>query len=93
MKPEEPRFGQHIMQMEIQKLIDEVERLRGLLARLEWPETLPGAGPWHVCPICSNTRDEGHETDCWLGEEVAGEWPLPPEPEALTPPQGWQYGV
>jgi hypothetical protein len=51
-------------------LLDEVDRLRGLLARLEWPETLPGAGPWHICPACSNHRDQGHEPGCWLAAEL-----------------------
>jgi len=51
-------------------LVGEVERLHGLLARLEWPETLPGAGPWHICPVCSNHRDQGHEDDCWLAAEL-----------------------
>ena len=55
----------------VKELVDlEVERWRGLLARLEWPETLPGAGPWHICPICSNHRDQGHEPDCWLAKEL-----------------------
>jgi len=53
-------------------LVDEVARLRDLIARLEWPETLPGAGPWHVCPVCSNHRDQGHDPDCWLAVALAG---------------------
>jgi hypothetical protein len=48
----------------------EVERLRGLLARLEWPQTIPGAGPWHICPVCSNHRDQGHEAGCWMPDEL-----------------------
>ena len=50
--------------------INEIERLRGLLARLEWPETLPGSGAWHICPVCSNHRVEGHDPDCWLAAEL-----------------------
>ena len=42
----------------------EIERLRDLLAHLEWRgPSLSDAG---VCPCCDGSSDEGHEHDCSL---------------------------
>lgn len=54
-------------------LIGEVERLRGLLKRLEWE----GQNRWEdaACPVCAGTipgepvnaaAHPGHREDCWL---------------------------
>jgi hypothetical protein len=57
--------------MAILKLVSEVERLRGLLGRLEW------AG--HFCPACGAIEDrDDHEPDCWLAAELRN---VPPEGE------------
>ena len=45
----------------------DIERLRGLLARLEWEGGLDGAG---VCPACHNYDTGGHDPDCWLANEL-----------------------
>jgi hypothetical protein len=49
---------------------DEINRLRGLLARLEW-----AGGPGNSrCPVCPAKpypeRDYRHEPGCWLAEEL-----------------------
>jgi hypothetical protein len=65
-------------EIKIQQLTAEVERLRGLLGRLEW-----AAG---ICPAChvlpspdrKFTGRSLHDRGCWLAEELA---PDPPEGE------------
>jgi hypothetical protein len=51
---------------------DEVERLRGLLARLEWAGTLL-FDEWYntgkCCPVCRAEQGDAH-TDCWLAKEL-----------------------
>jgi hypothetical protein len=52
-------------------LLAEVERLRGLLARLEWAH-------YGECPVCggsemlsaSTLMPGGHDPDCWLADEL-----------------------
>jgi len=76
----------------------EVERLRGLLARLEWFEwsgTLcSSAGEQEAaCPVCDHTPAEGHATGahpleepCWLAAALRGDPPEgPPAAEGPTP--------
>lgn len=76
MGGDDQRIGQHIMQRETQHLIDEIRRLHGRLAELEWE----GAGPeprGTFCPACEGSYWDGHvRTGCWLAEEIAGEWPI-----------------
>jgi len=76
MQPE--RAGQYILQRETQHLIEEIERLRGLLARLEWASLCDGgARDCGTCPVCYGHKDgRRHSPDCWLAEELAGEWPI-----------------
>ncbi|HEV8653308.1 MAG TPA: hypothetical protein VG276_28915 [Actinomycetes bacterium] len=59
----------------------EVDRLRGLLAKLEWagngaPQTGAPAVDWASCPVCGLIRQEPaggfHLDDCWLAAEVRG---------------------
>jgi len=49
----------------------EVERLRMLLAEVEWiGHTMPG-GPvevWHECPVCESVKTDGHADGCRLAE-------------------------
>jgi hypothetical protein len=51
----------------------EVERLRGLLARLEWSGR---DGLWPCCPACNGHQRDGHvgigpdRTPCWLAAEL-----------------------
>jgi hypothetical protein len=50
---------------------DEIERLRGLLARLEW-------ACHYDCPACGGREIHGgHDPDCWLAAELGT---LPEEP-------------
>jgi hypothetical protein len=56
----------------LEHTLAEVDRLRGLLARLEWAglrceEHIPGGEA--VCPVC-DMNQEGHTDDCWLGAEL-----------------------
>jgi hypothetical protein len=52
---------------------DEIERLRGLLARLEWEGDSPPS-----CPVCGHEPDDPfatpvvgtHAPDCWLAAEL-----------------------
>lgn len=48
---------------------DELARLRGLLARLEWAGY---NGYDDACPNpqCMATQEEGHAADCWLAKEL-----------------------
>jgi hypothetical protein len=69
----------------------EVERLRGLLGRLEWEG---GEAGWPQCPACFGDKPTlhpqhphaaGHDPDCWLAAELANRptSPDPPEDEQL----------
>ena len=44
----------------------EVERLRGLLAHLEW--ACEGSSGM-CCPVCGEYEDQGH-VECWLAAEL-----------------------
>ena len=51
-------------------LVGEVERLQGLLARLEWTR-----GPRPRCPACDGWHPNGpggrgHHPACWLAQEL-----------------------
>jgi hypothetical protein len=47
----------------------EIDRLRGLLARLEWAAD-------YECPACRGREIHGgHEPDCWLAAELPAEPP------------------
>lgn len=50
----------------------EVDRLRGLLARLEWvPNYQYGAdGSTRICLACGMLQGTGHAPDCWLAAEL-----------------------
>jgi hypothetical protein len=59
----------------------EVERLRGLLAALEWAGIWPGSGAKDInvpgfsyCPVCKGSPEDpdapGHAADCWLAAEL-----------------------
>jgi|SRR5215216_733529 len=66
-------------------LVGKVERLRGLLARLEWTgeSSWATAGEEYMvpaCPVCTGFRPD-HLADCWLGKELGRQ--LPPEPPRL----------
>jgi hypothetical protein len=60
-----------------------IERLRGLLGRLEWAGR-SDFSEQAACPVCELLRDpEGrHEPGCWLAAELA--------PNANDPPGGEQ---
>jgi hypothetical protein len=50
-------------------LVGEVERLRGLLARLEWlPQwNSDGSQDEAMCPVCGECRQDGHAPGCeWV---------------------------
>lgn len=54
---------------------DEVERLRGLLARLEWAGSVSGPATGQArCPACKGLRlasgQGAHEPGCWLAAEL-----------------------
>lgn len=54
----------------------EIDRLRGLLKRLEWAGR---DGLWPSCPACSGHQRDGHvgigpeRAPCWLADELAPE--------------------
>ncbi len=53
--------------------MDEVDRLRDLLRKLEWAAPLTwmeGDEKSGVCPACWRYRGDGHAPDCWLAEEL-----------------------
>jgi hypothetical protein len=55
----------------------EVDRLRGLLARLEWAgQPTPGEriGTHPRCPVCRETKPP-HDRGCWLAAELHREGP------------------
>jgi hypothetical protein len=45
-----------------------VERLRGLLARLEWSRDAYPGSDGGSCPVCRGGN--GHHPDCWLAAEL-----------------------
>jgi hypothetical protein len=49
---------------------DEIERLRGLLARLEWAGSTISPEPQGVCPACDVIEGDSHAEDCWLAAEL-----------------------
>jgi hypothetical protein len=56
---------------------DEVERLRDVLARLQWEGThCEGGREYAACPVCDVLADspvtgqQPHEPDCWLAAEL-----------------------
>jgi hypothetical protein len=63
-------------------LVSENERLRGLLGRLEWagqPVPEEGMGRWPMCPVCEALNPPygavydmtpHHEPGCWLAAEL-----------------------
>jgi hypothetical protein len=53
-------------------LVVENERLRGLLAALEWiiGETIVVGDVAKFCPACKNAQADGHAPDCWLAAEL-----------------------
>jgi hypothetical protein len=62
----------------------EVERLRGLLARLEWAGTEGICDEdWAACPACGAAESQGrHGPICWLADAI--------RPTSVTPPEGPQ---
>jgi hypothetical protein len=64
---------------DVPRLVTEVERLRGLLKRLEWAGPAPMV-PRVGCPACRRWRTgatrpggvpDGHDPEgCWLAEEI-----------------------
>jgi len=53
--------------------MDEVDRLRALLWKLEWAAPLTwmeGDETAALCPACWRGRGDGHDSDCWLAEEL-----------------------
>ena len=50
-------------------LITEVQRLRGLLKRLEWEGSDYIESP--ACPACQSGQQGGHVSGCWLAAEIA----------------------
>jgi hypothetical protein len=57
----------------------EVERLRGLLGRLEWG--------YDGCPACGAVRVNGHSRSCWLAAELNPPG-APPRPAGAAPSSG-----
>lgn len=49
---------------DIDRLLAEVDSLRGLLGRLEWSVDQHGGGD--ACPVCSNRERDGHGPGCEL---------------------------
>jgi hypothetical protein len=55
-------------------LLAEVERLRGLLKRLEWAGGLTHGYPDEdCCPACAWRPMDGHDPDCWLAAALGRE--------------------
>lgn len=61
---------------EVRSIDDEVDRLRGLLKRLEWAgKETEYAGSedentYDICPACEVPKDSQHHPYCWLGREL-----------------------
>ena len=53
------------------KLLDENDRLRGLLKRCEW--SVHDDDYRNYCPICMEYQDDGHAPDCELAQALRGE--------------------
>jgi hypothetical protein len=47
----------------------EVERLKGLLGRLEWACVCDDGEP-AFCPVCAVYKGHRHEPACWLAKEL-----------------------
>jgi hypothetical protein len=61
--------GMHQEMVRIHGAFDEVERLRGLLAKLEWAcQVAPSSVP--TCPACRADPGWGHTEDCELAAEL-----------------------
>jgi hypothetical protein len=57
---------------DIEAALDEVERTRALLRRIEWngaPDEVFG----ETCPCCCNDKQDGHEPGCELAALLGGE--------------------
>jgi hypothetical protein len=68
-------------------LVGEVERLRGLLARLEWAggEVVGDCQRFDACPECSAREGyDQHRPGCWLAAELEGRGP----PDSPPPAEG-----
>ena len=54
----------------------DIERLRGLLARLEWSGTVV-FDEWYdkgrCCPACRAEQGDPHAPDCWLAAELGND--------------------
>lgn len=76
-------FDSHIA-ADIDWLVGQVERLRDLLARLEWAgaEYAFAEDAWAICPACEQRRDAGHRhlAECWLDAELRPERKKAPPP-------------
>jgi hypothetical protein len=61
--------------------VGEVERLRGLLGRLEWADEDDTGRRY--CPVCewAEATGQGHDPGCWLAAELARNTDDPPEGE------------
>jgi hypothetical protein len=58
-----------IAHADVDWLVGEVERLRGLLGRLEWVEQgYNCVGYDEICPVCNAEKDTPHVSGCWLAE-------------------------
>jgi hypothetical protein len=57
--------------------MERANRLRGLLARLEWVDF----GGIDGCPVCHRRSTNPHTDDCWLAKEVHPGTPNAPQPE------------
>ena len=69
--------AQHLNRAQIDFLVGEVDRLRGLLARLEWAGTYCERDrEMACCPVCEVVADSEvvgqlpHLPDCWLAAEL-----------------------
>jgi hypothetical protein len=64
----------------VDEAIAEVERLRGLLGRLEWAGTVV-FDEWYAkrkcCPVCRGEQDDGHAPGCELAAAIR---PTSPDP-------------
>lgn len=50
-----------------------IAELRGLLKRLEWVEWASEWAIYAMCPICNESRHEGHDSDCELARAIGGD--------------------
>lgn len=47
-------------------LLEEIDRLKAIIAGLEWVED--ECGP--VCIVCGASKKDGHNDGCWLGRSI-----------------------